>query len=95
MLMYSQYVAHWSNYRRGWEWQRLPGAEHGALADCRAALEVLRTMAAETPDEAYRRSVAEKNAERKAKHMESGLSEEEAEEEIKREDDRDFEDMVF
>lgn len=46
MLWYAQYVNQW-NYRHGdYRWQKLPGGDHTALADCRAALAVLKEMAA-------------------------------------------------
>lgn len=45
MHAYSEYVNQWSNYHRSFRWQKLPAGDHTALGDCRATLEVLRTMA--------------------------------------------------
>lgn len=59
MLAYAKYVAQWSPYRRSWTWHRLPDAEHGALADCRATLAVIRRMASESPDEVRVRTAKE------------------------------------
>jgi DNA polymerase-3 subunit epsilon len=46
MKWYSQFVGEWSNRYRDYRWQKLPGGDHTALGDCRAALAVLKEMAA-------------------------------------------------
>jgi DNA polymerase III subunit epsilon len=45
MKWYAQFVGHWSHYWGNYRWQSLNGT-HGALGDCRAALGVLKEMAA-------------------------------------------------
>lgn len=45
MEWYSQWVNDWSDYWEGYRWQRLPGGDHTAVGDCRAALDVLKRMA--------------------------------------------------
>lgn len=45
MHVYSAWVGDPGRYG-GYRWQRLPGGDHSALGDCRAALEVLRRVAA-------------------------------------------------
>jgi DNA polymerase-3 subunit epsilon len=47
MLMYSQYVGDWNNYRGNYRWQKLPSGNHSAVGDCRATLDVIRKMAKE------------------------------------------------
>ena len=44
MMPYSTFVG--DRRGDGYRWQRLPGGDHTALGDCRAALDVLRRMAA-------------------------------------------------
>lgn len=46
MIQYSKFVGDWDARRGQYRWQKLPGATHGSLADCRATLNVLREMAA-------------------------------------------------
>lgn len=46
MLWYAQYCGEWNHRYRNYRWQKLPGGDHTALADCRAALAVLKEMAA-------------------------------------------------
>jgi DNA polymerase-3 subunit epsilon len=45
MLHYSRFVGEWMEYKREYKWQRLPGAGHNAVADCRATLELVQRMA--------------------------------------------------
>ncbi len=45
MEYYSQWVGEWNNYHGNYKWQRLPGGDHSALGDCRATLEIIKTMA--------------------------------------------------
>jgi DNA polymerase-3 subunit epsilon len=47
MHWYSAWVGDWHDYHQSYTWQRLPGGDHSALGDCRATLDVLRTMASE------------------------------------------------
>lgn len=44
MEMYAAYCGEWSEYWGNYKWQKLPGAAHGALADCRAVLGLLGRM---------------------------------------------------
>lgn len=46
MLRYAQFCGEWSRHRGSYRWQPLPGGDHSALGDCRAAAEVVRSMAA-------------------------------------------------
>lgn len=48
MREYAKYVGEWNQYYRDYKWQRLESADHTALGDCRATLEVIRLMAAAT-----------------------------------------------
>ncbi len=96
MNAYAKYVADWSNYRGGWTWQRLPNGTHSALADCRATLEVIRQMAAETPDEARERSAAEELQKRHEKLRAEGVEDEAERQKIIRDEDmEDWEDIPF
>jgi DNA polymerase III subunit epsilon len=45
MLIYACYIGEWSDYHKGWKWQRLPGGDHSALGDCQATLRLIREMA--------------------------------------------------
>lgn len=46
MLQYAAFVNEWTSYfGGGYRWQKLPAAEHGALADCRATLKLIHKMA--------------------------------------------------
>ena len=45
MQRYAAFVGEWSNYYESYKWQPLPGGDHDALGDCRAALSVLQEMA--------------------------------------------------
>ena len=49
MLAYAAYRAEWAVERSDFKWHRLPGAAHGAAADCRATIDVIREMAAPRP----------------------------------------------
>ncbi|WP_433358548.1 3'-5' exonuclease [Streptosporangium sp. CA-115845] len=54
MRVYSWYKAQWSVTREDWIRHKLPGALHGAMGDCQATLELIRTMAAAgEPPEGY------------------------------------------
>jgi DNA polymerase-3 subunit epsilon len=46
MLRYAEYVGEWSEYHGDYRWYPLPDATHRALGDAKAALEVMRHMAA-------------------------------------------------
>ena len=46
MLWYAQYVGEWNDYYGNYKWQPLPGGDHSALGDCKATLEIIRSMAA-------------------------------------------------
>lgn len=46
MLQYAKFIGDWDARRGQYRWHKLPGATHGAIADCRAVLAVLRQMAA-------------------------------------------------
>ena len=46
MEWYAQYCGDWSEYHGSYTWQRLPGAGHRAIEDARAALDVIKEMAA-------------------------------------------------
>lgn len=48
MLWYSQWVGEWNEYYGNYKWQPLRGGDHSALGDCKATLEVIKTMAADT-----------------------------------------------
>jgi DNA polymerase III subunit epsilon len=45
MQYYSQYVGEWNDYYGNYKWQKLPGGDHSALGDCKATLEVIKSMA--------------------------------------------------
>lgn len=45
MNWYAQYCGDWSDYHQSYTWQRLPGADHSAIGDCRATLAVIKEMA--------------------------------------------------
>jgi DNA polymerase III subunit epsilon len=45
MQYYSQYVGEWNEYYGNYKWQKLPGGDHSALGDCKATLEVIKSMA--------------------------------------------------
>jgi DNA polymerase-3 subunit epsilon len=47
MLWYAQWYGDWNDYHGNYRWQRLSGGNHSALGDCRATLEVLKSMAKE------------------------------------------------
>ena len=47
MEWYSQFCGDWNSYHQSYRWQKLPGAGHRAIEDARAALAVIREMAAE------------------------------------------------
>jgi DNA polymerase-3 subunit epsilon len=46
MKRYAQFVGEWSERYEDYRYQPLPGGDHRALGDARAALAVLRRMAA-------------------------------------------------
>lgn len=46
MLWYAQFCGVWSRWHGSYTWRRLPGGDHSALGDCRAALDVVKSMAA-------------------------------------------------
>ncbi len=50
MLWYSQWVGDWNDYHGNYKWQPLPGGDHSALGDCKATLEVIKTMAEKKTD---------------------------------------------
>jgi len=50
MHLYAAYVGDWSAYWGDYRWPPLPGARHNAIDDCRAVLELLQHMAADTID---------------------------------------------
>jgi len=45
MKKYSQFVGEWNPYYGDYKYQRLPGANHNAVGDCKAALQVIQLMA--------------------------------------------------
>jgi DNA polymerase III subunit epsilon len=45
MPVYNAFEAEWDPKRRKIKWQKLPGAQHGALADCQAVLVLLHRVA--------------------------------------------------
>jgi len=45
MTPYSAFVGAWLDAKGAYRWQKLPGGDHTAIGDCRAALAVLREMA--------------------------------------------------
>ena len=47
MEPYAAVVGQWHDYYRSYTWQPLPGGDHTAVGDCRAALDVLKEMASE------------------------------------------------
>jgi DNA polymerase-3 subunit epsilon len=47
MLAYASFVGEPDPHGRGYKWQKLPAGDHSALGDCRAALEVIRLIAAD------------------------------------------------
>ena len=46
MEQYAAFVGEWNDYHGSYRWQRLPEGDHSALGDCRATLDILKTMAA-------------------------------------------------
>lgn len=46
MMQFSAFCGEWNDYFGNYKWQKLPGGDHSALGDCRAALAVIRRMAA-------------------------------------------------
>lgn len=46
MQWYSQWTGDWSDRHGNYKWQKLPGADHSVLGDCKAILEVIKKMAA-------------------------------------------------
>jgi DNA polymerase III subunit epsilon len=45
MEMYAQFVGDWSEYHESYRYQPLPGGDHTALGDCRAALKLVTDLA--------------------------------------------------
>lgn len=45
MKQYSEYIGEWSEYKKDYKWQKLPGGDHTALGDCLATLEIIKKMA--------------------------------------------------
>lgn len=45
MALYNLYCAEWDPRRKAFKYQKLPGATHGATADCNAALVLIERMA--------------------------------------------------
>ncbi len=45
MKHYAAFRQEWNGNRNSYRWQKLPGAQHDAMGDCRATLEIIRTMA--------------------------------------------------
>jgi len=45
MLEYARFVGEWNDYHGGYKWHKLPSAEHSALADCLATVELIYSMA--------------------------------------------------
>lgn len=46
MEWYAQFYGEWNSYQGSYKWQRLPSAGHRAIEDARAALDVIKEMAA-------------------------------------------------
>lgn len=46
MKPYAAYCGEWSEWHGNFKWQPLPGGDHTAIGDCRATLELIKTMAA-------------------------------------------------
>ncbi len=44
MIPYSQFCGEWNPQRGGYRWQKLPGGNHTAVADCQAVLAILEKM---------------------------------------------------
>lgn len=47
MLEYAKLVGEWNDYYDNYRWQPLEGGDHSALGDCKATLELIRSMAQE------------------------------------------------
>lgn len=45
MEAYSQFVGIWDEYHNDYKWQKLPGATHDAIGDCRVTLKIMKEMA--------------------------------------------------
>jgi len=45
MRAYARFVGEWDFRKNDYRFQRLPSGDHSALGDCRATLEIIRTMA--------------------------------------------------
>lgn len=45
MQQYAKFIGQWDDYRKQYKLQQLPNAQHGALADCIATLDLIRLMA--------------------------------------------------
>ena len=47
MEAYAEFCGEWSDRHQSYTWQKLPGGDHSAIGDCRAALRIMQKMAAE------------------------------------------------
>jgi len=45
MIAYSVYVGEWSEFYQDYKYQKLPGADHTAIGDCKATLDVIHKIA--------------------------------------------------
>ena len=45
MIGYSAFVGNWSDYYKGYKFQKLKGGDHTAIGDCKATLELVKKMA--------------------------------------------------
>lgn len=45
MIYYAQFVGQWSDYYQNYVYQKLPSSQHNAIGDCKATLEIIKTMA--------------------------------------------------
>lgn len=45
MLAYSMFVGDWSDYHGSYTYQKLKGGDHTAIGDCKATLDLIKTMA--------------------------------------------------
>lgn len=45
MIPYSAFVGIWNDYHKDYKWQKLPGASHSSIGDCKSTLKVIHKMA--------------------------------------------------
>jgi DNA polymerase-3 subunit epsilon len=45
MVQYAAFFGEWADWKGEYKWQKLPGAQHRALGDCRATLTLIKQMA--------------------------------------------------